>query len=201
MDFARLVRSRRMTRAFTGEPVERAIVERCVDLASRAPSAGKTQGWRLIVLEGSQTALFWDIVLPEPRRSTFAWPHLLTAPLLMLPVTDPAHYVERYSETDKRATGLGASEENWPVPYWTVDASFAVMTLLLALHDEGLGALFFGVFEGEGDLRAALGIPRGAQLIGAIAAGRAAPRQTRRGRSASRRRLTPDEIIGWGAMP
>ena len=35
----------------------------------------------------------------------------------------------------------------------------AVMTLLLAAEDVGLGALFFGVFDGEAELRATLGIP------------------------------------------
>ena len=28
-----------------------------VDLAARAPSAGKTQGWHLVVLEGDETAI------------------------------------------------------------------------------------------------------------------------------------------------
>lgn len=201
MEFGDLVRSRRMTRAFTADPVERTVIERCVDLASRAPSAGKAQGWRLIVLEGARTSAFWDIVLPADRRGSFAWPRLLDAPLLILPVADPGRYVERYSEPDKVSTGLGAGPEEWPVPYWTVDASFAVMTLLLALHDEGLGALFFGVFRGEAELRTALGIPDGAVILGAIAAGHPSSGDVRAGRSASRRRLGADEIIGWGSMP
>ena len=57
--------------------------------------------------------------------------------------------MRRYAEPDKAATGLGRSAAAWPVPYWTVDAAFAVMTLLLAAEDAGLGALFFGVFQGE----------------------------------------------------
>lgn len=190
-----------MSRAFAPDAVDRAVIEQCVDLASRAPSAGKTQGWRLIVLEGRQTRTFWDIVLPSSRRESFAWPALLEAPLVMLPVTDPAHYLDRYSEPDKGHSGLGEARDSWPVPYWTVDASFAVMTLLLALHDRGLGALFFGVFRGEGELREALGIPEGAEILGAIAAGHRASETDRPGRSASRRRLSPGEIIGWGSMP
>ena len=35
---------------------------------ARAPSAGKTQGWHLVVLEGAETARFWDVTLPPERR-------------------------------------------------------------------------------------------------------------------------------------
>ena len=35
-----------MTRAFSTESVDPAVVDSLVDLASRAPSAGKTQGWQ-----------------------------------------------------------------------------------------------------------------------------------------------------------
>ena len=44
-----------MCRSFTSDPVEPDLVDRLVDLASRAPSAGKTQGWHLVVLEGDHT--------------------------------------------------------------------------------------------------------------------------------------------------
>jgi len=200
MEFADLVRARRMTRAFAPEPVQREVLERCVDLASRSPSAGKTQGWRLVAIEGEQTREFWNLTLPTERRSEFAWPGLLEAPLVLLPVALPDDYVARYAEPDKAATGLGSGADAWAVPYWTVDASFAVMTLLLALQDEGLGALFFGVFRGEAEVRARYGIPVGAQLLGAIATGKPADSPTRKGRSSGRRRLAPSEIIGWGGL-
>jgi len=45
------------------------------------------------------------------------------------------------------------------------------MLMLLAAVEEGLGAWFFGVFDGEERLLADLGVPEGPQLIGAIALG------------------------------
>ena len=109
--------------------------------------------------------------------------------------------MRRYAEPDKEATGLGRSAEAWPVPYWTVDTAFAVMTLLLAAEDRGLGSLFFGVFHGEAELRAALGLPSQLELLGAIALGWPADDGAGRpGRSARRRRRAPEEIIhrgGW----
>ncbi|NQY57143.1 MAG: nitroreductase family protein [Ilumatobacteraceae bacterium] len=198
-EFADVVRRRRMTRAFLPTPVEPALIDDMVELAARAPSAGKTQGWHLVVLEGPETARFWDVTLPAERRAAFRWQQLLDAPVIALPFSDPDAYVERYSEPDKERSGLGAGRSAWPVPYWTVDASMAVMTLLLAAEDHGLGALFFGVFRGEGELRAALGVPEELELLGAVAIGHRADGE-QAGRSAARSRRSSDEIIhrgGW----
>ena len=201
--FQEVVRSRRMRREFTDRPVEAAVVEQLVDLATRAPSAGKTQGWHLVVLSGSETARFWDVTLPAERRAGFRWQGLLRAPMIALPLADPAAYVDRYAEPDKAETGLGTSPEAWPTPYWTVDASMSVMTLLLGAEDMGLAALLFGVFQGEAELRAELGIPSHLQLLGAIALGWPAPvstADTGAGRSAARPRRKPGEVIhrsGW----
>ena len=170
-DFSKLVASRRMVRAFRRDPVDRALLARLVDTASRSPAAGNTQGWSLVVLEGAATESFWSATMTTETRATFRWQHLLAAPVIALSLADPQAYVERYAEHDKAPTGLGASTSAWPTPYWTVDASFATMTLLLAAQDAGLGALFFGVFRGEHELRKALSIPERLQLIGAIALG------------------------------
>ena len=59
-ELADVIRGRRMTRAFRPDPLPDGLLEHLVDLASRAPSAGKTQGWHLVVLAGSETARFWD---------------------------------------------------------------------------------------------------------------------------------------------
>ena len=196
-EFADVVRNRRMTRAFEPTPVDAHVLHELVDHASRAPSAGKTQGWHLIVLEGEETALFWDITLPPDRRATFRWKRLLTAPVIALPIADSQAYTTRYSEPDKVHTGLGSGADAWPVPYWTVDTSMSVMTLLLAAEDRGLGALFFAVFNGEQELRVRLGIPSSLDLLGAIALGHPAP-EDGTGRSVPRHRRTAEEIIHRG---
>ena len=199
MQFADCVRSRKMVRSFRSDPVAPELVERIVELASRAPSAGKTQGWHFLVLQGAETSQFWDTTLPAKKRSSFKWKHLLDAPIIGLVFADSAAYVARYSESDKSSTGLGNGESSWPTPYWTVDASFATMTLLLAAHDVGLGALFFAVFFGEDELRELLNVPTELQLIGAVAMGW--PRTQEKnvsGLSASRTRRTPAQITHFG---
>lgn len=191
-----------MTRAFSSEPVEPAMLDNLVDLASRAPSAGKTQGWHLVVLEGEQTQRFWDISLPVEKRDAFRWTQLLDAPVIALPLADAGAYTARYAEPDKARTGLGEHADAWPVPYWTIDTSMAVMTLLLAAEDAGLGALFFGVFHNEVALRTELAIPDDLELLGAIALGYRLSNglEDASGRSSGRERRTPDQIIhrnGW----
>ena len=207
-EFAEVVRARRMTRAFDDRPIEPGVLDGLVELAARSPSAGKTQGWHLVVLEGDQTSAFWDTTLPAVKRDSFRWKRLLNAPVIALPLADAKAYVDRYSEPDKAQTGLGSGASAWPVPYWTIDASMAVMTLLLAAEDVGLGALFFGVFRGERELRQRLGIPAGMELLGAVALGHpadpsgalAVDSTSGPGRSAARERRRSAQIIhrgGW----
>ena len=50
MEFAEVVRRRRMVRHFSDEAVDRAVLERIAETAQRAPSAGFSQGQRLLVV-------------------------------------------------------------------------------------------------------------------------------------------------------
>jgi nitroreductase len=200
-EFVDVVRRRRMTRSFTREPVDPSLIDGLVDLATRAPSAGKSQGWHLVVLEGDQTERFWRHAFPVERRHGFRWPALFGAPVIALPLADPAAYVARYSEPDKVDTGLGAGADAWATPYWTVDASMAIMTLLLAAEDVGLGTLLFAVFSGEAEVRRELGIPDDLQLLGAVALGWPAAdarASSTRGLSARRRRRSPGAVVHRG---
>ncbi|HEY8525924.1 MAG TPA: nitroreductase family protein [Acidimicrobiales bacterium] len=202
MELSDAVRRRRMVRSFSPRPVPAAEVDRLIDLARRAPSAGNTQASAFVVLEGEQTARLWDVTLPPERRRTFRWPGLLDAPVVIVPLVAPGAYVTRYREDDKAATGLGAGLDAWPVPYWWVDAGMAVHGLLLAAVDAGLGALFYGLFDHEQDVLAALGVPSGWRAVGAVALGWPAPEGDRPGRSATRPRPPLADVIhrgGWSA--
>jgi nitroreductase len=204
MDFEDVVRSRRMTRDFRPDVLDPVLVDHLLDLARRVPSAGFSQGIDFVVLEGpEQTARFWDRTLPLERRAGFAWPGLLRAPVIVIPMADESAYVKRYAQPDKAHAGLGESAASWPVPYWHIDAGMAAMVLLQACVNAGLGALFFGIFANEAELLAELGVPAPIRPIGAIAIGHPtdAARAVKREASAARRprrRLT-DTIHrnGW----
>ena len=165
-----------MVRSYTDEPVEPAALERILAAGQRAPSAGFTQGWGFLVLDQpEQTAAFWDVTFPDhTARETFGWPGLFRAPVIVVPFSHRDAYLDRYAEPDKGWTDR--DEGRWPVPYWHIDTGFAAMAMLLAVVDEGLGALFFGVFgEHMAALRAAFGVPDAFTPIGAITIGHPAP--------------------------
>ena len=52
MNVSQAVASRRSVRAFLDKPVERAVIERVLEKAQRAPSGGNVQPWHGIVLTG-----------------------------------------------------------------------------------------------------------------------------------------------------
>ena len=90
---------------------------------------------------------FWEIT----RDPEFGWDpdDVAVGPtVIVLPLPDPARYLERYSQPDKIAFGMDEAE-HWPVKFWEVDAAMASMMMLLAAVDEGLGGWFFGITHGE----------------------------------------------------
>ena len=100
------------------------------------------------------------------------------APVLMIVFGDRQAYLDRYAEPDKAGARWPADRPatDWPVPYWHVDAGMAAMILLLAAHDAGLGACFFGVpADRWDDLRAAFDVPAGLRPVGVISLGYPAP--------------------------
>jgi nitroreductase len=58
VEFAEVIKRRRMVRAFTDEPLAAGVTEHLLRAANRAPSAGFSQGYSFLVLEGKETVLF-----------------------------------------------------------------------------------------------------------------------------------------------
>jgi nitroreductase len=201
MEYAEVVRKRRMVRDFDGRPVDAAVLRGVVDAACRVPSAGFTQGTSFLVLEGSDATEYWDITLTQSKRAMFPWPGLLRAPVLILPLADADAYVDRYAEPDKAATGLGVSADAWSVPYWWVDAGLAVQALLYGAVDAGLGALFFGIFDHEPAVLAHFGVPPHLRAVGTVAIGHPTVGATRsgpEGSAATRARRSFDSQVHFG---
>lgn len=174
MELHEAIRRRAMVRSFSTEPVDPAAVDRILLDALRSPTAGNTGGTAWVVLEGpDQTSLYFDAATDEGWRSTSSrWEGLRRAPVVLLAYSSAEMYVARYGEPDKSGSGLGEGTAAWPVPYWTGDAAFGVMAVLLGAVDAGLGACILGTFRGEPELAARLGVPDGWGLFCAVALGR-----------------------------
>ncbi len=158
MEFERVVRKRRMIRAFKPLPVPEEKVGRIVELAQHYPSAGFSQGMAFIV-----------VTEPERVRRIRELNRLRgDAPVLMVPCVSEKLYHDRYHEPDKiRPDG---TEIEWPVPYWYFDAGCASLLVLLAVVDEGLAAYLAGAFRPD-LLRKELGIPDDFVPVGVISIG------------------------------
>jgi nitroreductase len=209
MEFAHVVRSRRMVRAYhRARPVPDAVLDRLLQNAVRAPSAGFSQGWDFLVLaEPEDRERFWTACVrvdgassdPSRRRDEQvpdAWlAGVSAAPVLVLCLSDPDAYLDRYAEPDKGWTDRDPAR--WPVPYWDIDTGMAAMLMLLAAVDEGIGALFFGVPAGRHEqVRRAHGIPENRRLVGVVALGFEASRAD--GSSRTRPRREAGDVVHWG---
>jgi nitroreductase len=169
MEFQDVVRKRKMVRSFEDRPVPHELVERILANAQRAPSAGFSQGWGFLVLEGKEeTARYWDVLWPAQRRVDWGWPDLFNAPVLISCCSEKEVYKARYAEADKGWTDR--DERRWPVPYWDIDTAMAAMLILLTTVDAGLGALFFGISDIP-LFRKTFGVPDQTNPIGTIAVG------------------------------
>ena len=174
MEFQDVVRKRKMVRSFDDRPIPRELLERILANAQRAPSAGFSQGWSFLVLEGNaETSRYWDTLWPEPKRSEFGWPDMFKAPVLITCCGEKRVYIERYAEADKGWTDR--DENRWPVPYWDVDTAMSAMLVLLTAVDVGLGAVFFGIVDIP-LFRRTFGVPDDTSPIGTIALGYAKPK-------------------------
>ena len=169
MEFQDVVRKRKMVRSFEDRPLPRDVVDRILANAQRAPSAGFSQGWAFLALEGpEQTARYWDALWPVEKRAEFGWADMFTAPLLVVCLSDKWSYLRRYAEPDQNWTDM--DEKRWPVPYWDIDTGMAAMLILMTAVDAGLGAVFFGVSD-QAKFRGTFGVPDELTAIGTVAIG------------------------------
>ncbi|HET7482123.1 MAG TPA: nitroreductase family protein [Actinomycetota bacterium] len=173
MEFSEVVRRRRMVRNYTDEPVSEDAIDRIAAAALRGPSAGYSQGVRLIVVTDEATRRRIAELADEPAYiANGLGPWISIAPVHLVVCVRADDYHERYNEPDKRRPG--DPEMDWPVPYWWVDAGAALMLALLATVDEGLAAGLVG-FHSVPELKTALGIPDDVSPIGVVTIGHPAP--------------------------
>ncbi|HEX9363136.1 MAG TPA: nitroreductase family protein [Candidatus Dormibacteraeota bacterium] len=199
MEFRDAIRRRRMVRKFEQKPIPDEVLTRVLEVARHAPSGGFSQGFDFIVLAKPEE-LEWfyrttdDPTDPEPFPGRE--PDLAPA-CLVLPFANKRLYLDRYAQADKIQFGMD-KEENWPVPFWTVDTAMAIMLILLAAVNEGLGAWYFGITRGEADVVRELGVPPSCTMLGVIALGYPSSEDKPRGSVFTRRRRPFEEMFHIG---
>lgn len=168
MEFWDVVEGRHSVRGFTGEPVDRADMERVLSAAALAPSAMNAQPWTFHVCTG------------ESREAVGKALSQATAHLTeFMDVMAPEHYdfaVQWYSTLGNApvviAVEMEKAEGEWDTANRLLSVGTAVENLLLAAHAEGLGAcnITFSWWV-RGDLEQLLGISEGNTVVALIALG------------------------------
>jgi nitroreductase len=185
-----LLRTRRSVRAFLPEPPPDEVVERLVELAALAPSASNKQPWRFVivrrreVIDAMAAAVREAVervaahVLSESRGAFLAYGDYFTrfegAPIVVAPIfrahTVLSHLVSTDLDAQARAL-IGAMEQSSGL----TGASLALMNLLLAAHDAGLGAsAMTGPLLAAPRLKEILGVPASWGIVALVPLGYAA---------------------------
>ncbi len=153
LDVFEAIRNRRSIRAFTGEDVSEEEVERLIDAARWAPSAGNIQPWEFIVIRDRKTK---RRVSAAALDQTF----IEEAPVVVVVCANHMRSARGYGS---RGTTL----------YCLQDTAAAVQNLLLAAYALGLGTCWVGAFREE-EVKKALNIVGGVRPVAIIPVGHAA---------------------------
>ena len=192
MEFDELVMRRRTVRRFEDSPVDRAVLEKIARLAQRTPSAGFSQGQRVVIVTDPEQRRRVAETCGESGYAEAGFGRWISeCAAQFVPCVSEQIYHRRYQEPDKLEDGR---EIEWPTPYWWLDIGKTTMVLMLAAHDAGLAAGFAGPQDVPA-LKRVLGLPAEFHPIGVIPVGRPLP--DKRSPSLKRGWLPFEDFAHW----
>jgi nitroreductase len=196
--FRDLLGRRRMVRSYLPDPIDRKVIERIVGVVRRAPSAGFSQGHRLVVVTEAQTRRELAVLAGEDEYVAMGMPTWISAaPVHVVVGVREDSYHERYRKPDKLQDG---QEIGWPAPYWYVDSGALFMLLQLAALDEGLGTGIYGLApDAVSSLKELIGMPEDVHFVCAVTIGKTPPDadDSPLVSRLSEARLPFDELVRW----
>ncbi len=145
-DFFALMKKRRSVRAFSDQPVDRNIIEKCLLTAGRAPSGANQQPWKFVVVSNPELKRTIRLAAEEEEREFYAggaseeWLDALK-PLATdaeKPFLEHAPYlIVIFSEN------YGIDEQGKKIKHYYVRDSVGIATgmLITAIHNAGLVSL------------------------------------------------------------
>ena len=170
MEFEEAVRRRRMVRHFASDPVSKEAVDKMLELAQHAPSAGFSQGSAYVVVTDPELKKELARLQGEEDYKAGGFHGWISeAPVAIVACVSEKIYHDRYNEPDK--LNEEGKEIGWPTPYWFFDIGAGCMIVLLAAVDSGLAAAFTGVFDVDG-VKSLLAIPPHFHPVGVVSVGK-----------------------------
>jgi nitroreductase len=150
MDVYEAIKGRRSVRAFKSDDVSPEIVEKLIDAARQAPSAGNIQPWEFIVVRESEIK---RSLVEAASGQTF----IEEAPVVIVVCANENRSSQGYGVRGKTL-------------YCLQDTAAATQNLLLFAYSMGLGTCWVGAFREE-EARKALRIPSGIRPVAIIPVG------------------------------
>jgi len=150
VDVLKAIKGRRSIRAFKSKDVPKEIVEKLINAATQAPSAGNIQPWDFIIVRKPELK---RALAEAALEQTF----IEEAPVVIVVCADENRSSYRYGMRGKAL-------------YCLQDTAAAIQTILLAAYSSGLGTCWVGAFTEE-KTREILKIPIGVRSVALIALG------------------------------
>lgn len=147
--FAWVVKHRGMIRSYKSEPVPEEKIQRLLQYAVRAPSAGNLQPWEFVVVKSPEARA--KLTQAATNQTSVA-----TAPVTIVTCADIQRMGSEYG-------GRGSF-------FSLVDTSFASLLILLGAVEQGLGACFVGSYNPE-EVAKVLALPAHVRPVGLITIG------------------------------
>ncbi len=169
MDCMEAIKERRSIRKFKDRAVGKEIIEKLLDAAQMAPSAGNLQARDFIVV-------FNKITKQKLTKAALNQSFIEQAPVVIVVIAN----TERSSRVYKSRGELYAAQ----------DATASIMNLLLAAHSCGLATCWVGAFD-ESSVGEALGIPPKTRPVAIIPVGYADEEH------AAPPRMGLDKVVHW----
>jgi len=174
MEFSELVKLRQSDRKYLGEPVERKLIQKCIETARLSPSANNSQPWKLVIVDDVELKNEVAGCAAGPGMNKFA----KQAPVMIAVVLEKMGLLSTLGSVIKDKE------------YSLLDVGIMVNQFCLQAAELGLGTCIMGWFD-EGKVKELLGITRGKRVPLLISLGYPDP-PTR-----EKTRKTVDEISSW----
>jgi 5,6-dimethylbenzimidazole synthase len=167
-----LVLWRRDVRRFRADPVDAALLEQLIELATHAPSVGFSQPWRFVKVESAQRRAAvqksFEAANAKALQGYEGEKRAVYAGLKLAGLKEAPIHLAVFSD-EATATGSGLGQQTMPETLrYSVVA--AIQTLWLGARAEGLGMGWISILD-PGAVIKALDVPEGWRLVAYLCIG------------------------------
>lgn len=165
LDVFEAIKGRRSIRTFTSEEASEEEVERLIDAARMAPSAGNIQSWEFVIVRDAEIKRRLSVAALDQR-------FIEEAPVVIVVCANETRSGWSYGS---RGVTL----------YCLQDTAAAIQNILLAAYALGLGTCWVGAFHEE-EVRRLLNAPRGFRPVAIVPVGHPAEKPIARSKRSLR---------------